>query len=87
MNDTYAGLYTPQNYPAFQSAAVTPSDSADLATTARMIYVGGTGNISMTLLNDTSPVTFNSLPVGWYPFRAKRIYATGTTATNIVALW
>lgn len=66
--------------------AVTPSDSADLPAPARALYVGGSGNVR---INDTGngAVTFVGVAAGSIlPVMARRVYATGTTATNIVAL-
>lgn len=66
--------------------AVTPSDSTDLAAPARALYVGGSGNVK---INDSGngAVTFVGVAAGSIlPVMARRVYATGTTATNIVAL-
>jgi hypothetical protein len=38
-------------------------------------------------MGDSGTVTFSGLPAGVFlPIIVKRIYATGTTATNIIAL-
>ena len=72
--------------PAFGAASVTPNDSTDIAT-CRSVYVGGAGAMKVTMADDTT-VTFSGLLAGAvYPFQAKRIWSTGTTATNIVALY
>jgi hypothetical protein len=74
--------------PASEFAAIVPSDSVDLAYLTRFIYVGGTGDISVVPQSGGAAVIFKAVPVGaWLPIRARRINATGTTATNIVALW
>lgn len=75
--------------PSSRYAAVTPSDtdgSGDLVEISRAIYVGTGGNlIAITMTG--AEVTFTSVPDGTLlPIRAKRIKATGTTATNIVSL-
>ncbi len=72
--------------PADGAASVTPNDGADLAFVARALYVGGTGNIKIDTPNGDT-VTFNAVPVGILPVRANKVYSTGTTATNIVALY
>mgnify|MGYP003142377500 FL=1 len=72
--------------PADGAASITPSDGADLAFVARALYVGGTGNIKIDTPNGDT-VTFNAVPVGILPVRANKVYSTGTTATNIVALY
>lgn len=72
--------------PAEHAAAVTPSDSAELAHESRGIYVGGEGNLVLvTGMGET--VTFANVPSGsLLPIRARRVLEA-TTATNIVALW
>ena len=71
---------------ASSALAVTPSDSVDLANAPKALYIGVTGDITMRLANDTASVLFKAVPVGVLPVRPLRVYATGTTATNILAL-
>lgn len=72
---------------ARRAATVTPSDSTDLPKIAHKgPYIGGTGNITVIPSESTGSVTFNAVPVGFFPVSVKRVLATGTTATNIVAL-
>lgn len=71
--------------PAFFAKAVVPADGADLSTWARSLYIGVTGNVTVTTVGGDT-VTFNNVPVGVLPVQVKRVFATGTTATNIVAL-
>jgi hypothetical protein len=69
------------------AAAVTPNDNTDLTNQARALYIGGTGNLVITPPIGGN-VTFVAVPVGTLlPIQANRVLATGTTATNIVALW
>ncbi|MGC2203668.1 MAG: hypothetical protein WA633_26425 [Stellaceae bacterium] len=72
--------------PAHYATAVTPSDTTDLAAASTAIFIGGAGNLRVTMLGGGS-VTFAGLPVGWHPIRVTRVWATSTTATNIVAVW
>lgn len=66
--------------------AVTPSDATVLAPT-RGIYVGVAGNVAVKLLNGTT-VTFTAMASGIiHPIRATQVLSTGTTATNIVAVY
>ena len=73
--------------PAKHAAEVTPSDSTDLTTFARALYIGGAGDVKIdTVAGET--VTFVGITAGSIlPVRAARVYATGTSATSIVALW
>jgi hypothetical protein len=70
------------------AAAVTPSDTVDFARGAcRAIYVGGAGNVAAVMIGG-EVVTFVAPPVGTrLEIAAKRINATNTTATNLVALY
>lgn len=73
--------------PARRAAAVTPSDTADLTIYAKALYVGGAGNVRVLTVGgeDGDAVTFANHPVGWLPVQVRRVLATGTTATQIVA--
>jgi hypothetical protein len=72
--------------PATGGVAVTAHDSTnDPAGAFRGLYVGGTGNIKVTMLDGTD-VTFQSVPVGILPIVVLRVWSTGTTATNIIGL-
>lgn len=79
--------------PYQRAVAVTPSDAADIAYSpalqsgllTRALYIGVTGDVSVvTSGGDT--VLFKAAPVGLLQVRAARVRATGTTATNILAL-
>lgn len=76
------------SYPHF--ATVTPSDSVDLDPPARALYVGSVGggaDVAVVGFDDRV-VTFKNVPVGTVlRVEAKRINATNTTATDLVALW
>lgn len=73
--------------PGENAFAVTPNDSADMDFVTRAIYVGVAGNVKMTLLGGTT-VTFVGLVAGGlYPLRVKRIWSTGTTASNLIGVY
>jgi hypothetical protein len=73
--------------PVNGAVAVTPDNSNDLTNTTRGIYVGGAGNIKVDMADGTT-VTFTAIAIGIvHPLRVKRVYATGTTATTILALY
>lgn len=84
--DTFSTYSASLEGPADNIAAVTPSDSVDLTTIPRALWVGGEGNLKVTAKGGGTE-TFLSVPVGWFPVRARRVFATGTTATNIIAVW
>ena len=73
--------------PAVGAAAVTPNDSVDLPRfPARSLYIGGTGNLVVDTAEGQT-VTFTAVPAGVFPVSVRRVRATSTTATNIVALY
>ncbi len=70
-------------------AAVTPSDTAQLSDDTHALYVGGAGDVTVVFAEDATntPVVFKAVPVGAIlPISVIQVRATGTTATNIVAL-
>jgi hypothetical protein len=70
---------------ASQSIEITRADS-DLAAPVRALYIGGAGSVKITdpQGNET---TFQNVPAGVIlPVMAKRVWLTGTSATNIVGL-
>lgn len=69
---------------ARNGAAVTPNDSTTFAAT-RALYVGVSGDVKVDLAGGAT-LTFKAAPVGMLPIQAVRVYSTGTTATDIVAL-
>jgi len=73
--------------PASRGVAITPSDITDLPAGVRALWVGGAGDISVILADDTDPVTLSAIPPGTLlPLMVRRVRATNTTATNIVGL-
>jgi len=73
--------------PARDAAAVTPSDSAQISPVARALYVGGSGDIKLVTEEGTT-VTFQDIVAGSIlPVKVTKVFATDTTATNIVALF
>lgn len=72
--------------PARRLAVVTPSDAADLAEIPKALLIGGAGTVSLIAADDTVAVTL-TVEAGVLPIRVRRVRATGTTATGIVALY
>ena len=71
---------------AYDAAAVTLSDSTELAPT-RALYIGGSGNLKVTMAYGTD-VTFSGLSAGSIlPIQVTKVWATGSTATLVVALY
>ena len=82
-----------QKLQAGRAAAVTPSNTVDIpavtggSNNGCVLYVGGAGNLKVLTVGGDE-VTLTAVPVGTFvPVQVLRVFATGTTATNIVALW
>lgn len=79
--------------PAYNAVPVTPSDTTDLTYMTRGLYIGVAGDVTVNMLNGTSAtnigtVTFTAVPAGTIlPIACWRVKSSGTTATNITALW
>lgn len=63
-----------------------PASGADDANNGCVLYVGETGDIKVTTIGG-STVTFKAMPVGFVPVQVKKVWATDTTAKDIIALW
>ena len=85
-----------QKLQGYRAADVTPSDTVDIPSVSRaggagnngcVLYCGVAGNIRvLTVGNDD--VTLVGVNTGAFiPLQVKRVFATGTTSTNILALW
>jgi hypothetical protein len=73
--------------PASEGLAITPSDSVELDEWTRGIYVGTGGDLKVTLTAG-QVVTFKNLAGGIvHPICARLVWATDTTASDIVGLY
>lgn len=73
--------------PATRLRMVTPDDGVDLPDgPSRGLFVGGAGAVVVTGL-DGAPATIVSGEAQYHPIRVRRVHATGTAATDIVALY
>lgn len=72
--------------PGRSAAAVTPSDSVNLAVPSRALWIGTEGNISVEMVDEGKAVVFTAV-VGLLQIQVTRVNSTNTTATNITAIW
>lgn len=75
------GLSSP---PAF-AEQVTPNDDTDLQFVCRCLNVATAGSVRLTTAEGNEVSIFVAAGIT-FPVRASRVWATGTTATGIVAL-
>ena len=73
------------NYAARKGAAVVPNDAADLTEHAAALYIGVAGDVKVDTTEGFT-LTFKA-PQGFLHVATRRVYATGTTATNIIAIY
>ena len=76
--------------PAANANAITPADLDLTIAYTRGVYVGTTGDLAVRMAGEEGDedVIFKNVPSGaLLPIRVKQIRSTGTTATDIVAVW
>jgi len=85
--DKFSSYQVGLTSPAEDAFAITPSNTVDLANFSRAIWVGGTGDVKVDMVG-SGTVTYTTVPAGYMlAVRASRVYATGTTATSLVAVY
>jgi hypothetical protein len=69
--------------------AITPADGTDFDAlgVCRAIYVGGAGDVSIDDIGGETVVFVGALAGSILPVQTSIVNATGTTATNLVALY
>lgn len=87
MKDKFGGA-TSFEGPPTEAFPVTPNDGEDLETPVRAVNVSVAGTLRVTMVTQDpgAHVTLTVSAGTVFPIRAKRIWATGTTATGIVGL-
>ena len=99
MRDRWPVNHQPIDQPKL-AFAVTPSDTLDLPGSsstpsyAKELWIGGSTNSALAVImagdktnsGSGTSVTFSNVPAGRFPYQVRRVMATGTTVTNIVAL-
>jgi hypothetical protein len=87
MTDAFSRHSRSLTSPPEEAAAIAPDDAAPLAHVTRAVYVGSGGDLRVRMLKG-GVVTLASVPGGsLIPLRVSQIYATGSTASDLVGLW
>jgi len=85
-----------QKLQAERAAVVTPSNTADIPSVSTadgtgnngcVLYVGVAGDVKVKTVGGDEVVFTGILAGSFIPVQVLRVFVTGTTATNIVALW
>lgn len=75
------------SHPASGGIAITKNDDTVLDPTTRGIWVGGTGDMKVRMVDQTV-ITIEAIPAGTLlPIRVDKVLSTGTTATKMVGLY
>lgn len=78
------------------AVAVTPSDTLNIPSPSTedgsgnngcVLYVGGTGDLKVTTVGGNDVIFVNIQGGSFLPIQVVKVFATGTTATSIVAIW
>ena len=81
------GIQT-QTHSSGACRVVTPNDGSDLPIgICRALYIGSAGDVSIVDLSDETIVFVGVVAGSVLPVQTKRVNATATTATNIIALY
>lgn len=86
MSDPFADHMSGLESPASNLSAVTPDDATDLPQACRALNVAVSGTVAITTVAGTTATVYVAAGIA-FPVRASRIWATGTSAANIVAMW
>ena len=87
MTDKFKSYSSSLSSPGANAAAITPSDSVDLPISARAVYVGSSGNASVVTVGGDTVMFANLANGSILPVRVIRVNATGTTASDLVAIY
>jgi hypothetical protein len=88
MADQFSGFVDSAVTPARRALAVAPDDQAGLAEVPKALFVGTGGTLVMRGIGDAADQQWKNVQDGAIlPFRVAYIRATGTTASNILALY
>lgn len=88
MADAFSNAADQVSAPATRAVAVTPHDSNALVDIPKALFVGTGGILVMRGVGGAADSTWKNVPSGSVlPFRAQYVRATGTTATDVLALY
>jgi hypothetical protein len=89
MADNFRTHETNLESPARNAYLVSPNDSVDLPITTRALMVNNPGDVKVEFARDIegAAVVLKLAASTVYPFCIRRIWANGTTATQITALY
>lgn len=85
--DKFSDYPTTLTAPGRDASPVVPDDLNDIPVTPRALFVGQGGIVAVRMAGGQD-VSFENVQGGTIlPIRARRVMATGTTASAMIALW
>jgi len=85
--DTFKSFSNSPISPAEVCFAIVPADTGNLPQATKAIYVGTGGTVNLVSVGGAAPVSFVNIQDGTIlDIRTRAVYATGTTASNLVGL-
>ena len=87
MADAFATFADQVSAPATRAVAITPSDSQPLGDLPKALFVGTGGTLVLRGAGASDTVWRNVASGSVLPFRAQYVRATGTTASDLLALY
>jgi len=72
---------------AIRAVAISPSNSVDLTVSGAVVFIGVGGDVEVTTVSGDTAVFKNLASGSILPVQVRRVWATGTTATDMVALY
>lgn len=66
---------------------IIPDDATDLPHETIAVYIGFDGDLKVDLISGETITMYNLAAGAWHPIAAKKVYATGTTATYILGAY
>ncbi|HMC90969.1 MAG TPA: hypothetical protein VKI45_00780 [Allosphingosinicella sp.] len=88
MSDGFSNVIDSVSAPARRAEAVVASDTQPLAEVPKALFVGTGGSVTMRGVGGGADQLWKNVADGTLlPFRAEYVRATGTTASDILALY
>lgn len=86
MADAFETFSSGMESPPSRINGITPNDGEDLENASRAINVATSGTVRVTTVFGDTETLYVAAGIA-FPIRAERIWATGTTATDIVVMF
>lgn len=83
MSDAFTDYAPGLESPATSAFLIQPSDDADLPEVTRAVHVNQSGTVTVLFADGAESVTLTLERGAAYPYRLRRVLASGTTATVV----